>query len=157
MPAAPLLALAVTTAGAVTVAVITLANDLLRVIIVTDDCGVRTAVGRLRQFVVEDARQVVGIFGVMGGVLLVATAASILAAAGLAFVAWVPFIGLVVVPLQAAAWVIRGLGFQYMELSALAAYQTQYRRFSELRWPQAADRASWVQAAARRDDQRVSS
>jgi hypothetical protein len=92
------------------------------------------AVGRLQRFVVEDSRQVIGIFSVIAGVLVLATAASILAAAGLAFVAWVPVIGLVVVPLQAAAWIIRGLGFQYMELAALSAYQTQYRRFSELRW-----------------------
>jgi len=134
LPAWPLLVLAATSVAVISVAAINLAYDLLRVIVVTDDCSVGVALTRLRRFVIEDARQVVGIFGVMGGVLIVATAASLLAAAGLAFVAWVPFIGLVVVPLQAAVWVIRGLSFQYMELAALAAYQTQYRRFSTRRW-----------------------
>jgi hypothetical protein len=134
MPGWPLLVVAATLSGVIIVAAINLAYDLLRVIIVTDDCTVAVAVGRLQRFVVEDSRQVIGIFSVIAGVLVLATAASILAAAGLAFVAWVPVIGLVVVPLQAAAWIIRGLGFQYMELAALSAYQTQYRRFSELRW-----------------------
>ena len=40
------------------------------------------------------------------------------------------FVSLVVVPLQTAAWVARGLVFEFMELAALAAYQTQYRRLA---------------------------
>jgi hypothetical protein len=33
-------------------------------------------------------------------------------------------------PLQAAAWLIRGLVFQYLGLLTLSAYQTQYRRLA---------------------------
>ena len=74
----------------------------------------------------------VGIFAVVGVLFLLAAAGSLLVAAGLALVAWVPVVGLVVVPLQAAAWLVRGLLFQFMGLSALAAYQAQYRRFSAI-------------------------
>jgi hypothetical protein len=134
----PLLVLVATAVGVVTIALVNLAYDLLQVIIVTDDCEVSTAASRLRAFVVEDSRQVIGIFAVMGGLVIVATTASLLAAAGLAVVAWVPFVSLILVPLQTAAWVGRGLVFQFMELSALAAYQTQYRRFSSAARPEAA-------------------
>jgi hypothetical protein len=129
----PLIVLAATAVGVVTIAVVNLAYDLLQVIIVTDDCSVGTAVRRLRAFVVEDSRQVIGIFAVMGSLVVLATAASLLAAAGMAVIAWVPFVSLIVVPLQTAAWLARGVVFQFMELSALAAYQTQYRRSSALR------------------------
>jgi hypothetical protein len=47
--------------------------DLTRVVIVTDDCGVRAALARVRAFLLEDARQVLGIFGAMGTILLLAT------------------------------------------------------------------------------------
>ena len=129
----PLLVLVATAVGVVTIAIVNLAYDLLQVIIVTDDCEVATAASRLRAFIVEDSRQVIGIFAVMGGLVVLATAASLFAAAGVAVIAWVPFVSLIVVPLQTAAWLARGLVFQFMELSALAAYQTQYRRFSALR------------------------
>src|SRR5207248_4542035 len=99
-------------------------------IVISDDCGLRTAASRLWSFLIEDARQVVGILAVVGALFVLAAAASILVAAGLALVAWVPVVGLIVVPLQAAAWVVRGLIFQFMGLSALAAYQAQYRRFA---------------------------
>jgi hypothetical protein len=131
MPAWPLLVFAATAGSIVVIAVVNLAYDLLRVIVVTDDCSVRSAVGRLRRFVVEDARQVVGIFAVICGVQVVAALVSLLATAGLAIVGYVPLVSLVFVPLQAAAWVLRGVLFEALALSALASYQTQYRRFSE--------------------------
>jgi len=135
LPAWPLLVIVATTVGVVAIVGTNLAFDLLRVIVVTDDCSIPTAFRRLARFAIEDSRQVVGIFSVIGGVMIVATAASILAAAGLAAVAWVPLLGVVVVPLQAAAWIVRGLIFQYLSLASLVAYETQYRRFSEARWP----------------------
>ena len=133
----PLLVVIATTTSALAVTALNLAYDLLRVIIVTDDCGVRDAIRRLRRFVIEDARQVVGIFGVMWCILTLMTAFSLVAAAGVALVAWMPVIGLIVVPLQGAAWLLRGLLGQGLELAAVAAYQTQYRRFAEPSWPAA--------------------
>jgi hypothetical protein len=140
----PLVVLIGTSAAVVALALVNLTYDLLRIIIVSDNCGVAAAVGRLRSFLLQDARQVIGLFGVVGVLLTLATAASLLATAGLALVAWVPVVGLIVVPLQAAAWLVRGLAFQYMSLAALSAYQTQYRRFSE---PGERPVSMWVQHA----------
>jgi hypothetical protein len=129
-PAWPLLVLFATSVCVVSITAVNVAYDLLRVIIVTDDCGVVAAMRRLRSFMIEDARQVLGIFGVVGSLLLLAMAASLLVTAGLTFVAWVPIASLIVLPLQFAAWLVRGLVFQFVGLTALSAYQTQYRRFS---------------------------
>ena len=129
-PAWPLLVLVATSAAVIGITGANLLFDLTRVVIVTDDCGVRVAFGRVRAFLLEDARQVLGIFGAMGTILLLATAGSITATAGLALVAWVPLAGLLFVPLQVAFWILRGLVFEYMGLVTLSAYQTQYRRFA---------------------------
>ncbi len=127
----PVLVLLTTSVGAVVISGVNLAYDLLRVIIVTDDCPVRLALVRLRHFVVDDAPQVIGIASVIGGVQIVAAAAALLAAAGLAPIAYMPLISLVLLPLQAALWILRGLVFESMSLASVAAYQTQYRRFSD--------------------------
>ncbi len=127
----PLVVLLASSTAAVLALAVNLAFDLLRVIVVSDDCGVGMAVARLRAFVLADARQVLGLIGVVGGLLTLAAAVSVLATAALVLVGWVPVIGLIVVPLQIAAWVVRGVIFQYLSLAALAAYQTQYRRFAE--------------------------
>jgi hypothetical protein len=97
---------------------------------ITDDCGVRASLSRVRAFLLADSRQVLGVFGAMGLVVLVATALTFTATAGLTFIAFVPLAGVVFIPLQIAFWVARGLVFQYMSLVTLCAYQTQYRRFS---------------------------
>ena len=126
----PLLVLVATSAGVIGVTATNLLFDLLRVVMITDDCGLRVAWKRVRTFLLVDARHVLGIFGTMALVLMIATAASITATAGLALVAWVPLAGLIVLPLQAAFWIARGLFFQYAGLTTLSAYQAQYRRFS---------------------------
>src|SRR5207244_13404990 len=110
---------------------VNLVNDLLRIVVIGDDCSPRRALDQVWRFFIVDSRQVIGILAVVGALVLLATAASLLVAAGLALVAWVPVVGLVVVPLQAAAWLVRGLVFQFMGLTALAAYESQYRRFAE--------------------------
>ena len=129
--ALPVSAVGVTAVALVMVAGLQLAHALLQVIMATDDCRLSSAVTRLRVFLLHDARQVLGIFSVVLMLVLLATAASVLATAGLALVAWVPFVGLAVVPLQLAAWLVRGVVFHYMDLSAWSAYQSQYRRYAE--------------------------
>ncbi len=129
-PAWPLLVALATSAAAVSVTAVNLFFDLARVVMITDDCGVRVALGRVRAFLLADARHVLGVFGVMGGIVLLATAASFAATAALALIAWVPLVGLLFVPLQVAFWAARGLLFQYMSLTTLSAYQSEYRRFS---------------------------
>lgn len=130
IPLWPVLVLGLTTLGAVIGALINLAIDLLRVIVVTDDCSVRTAARRLGRFVVADGRHLFGVCVLMGGVLTLATVVSLLAASGLTVIAWVPYVGFVIVPLQMAAWLVRGLVFEALALSALSSCQVQYRRFS---------------------------
>jgi hypothetical protein len=127
----PLIVVFATSAGFVAVTGVNLVNDLARIIVISDDCTLRAALKRLWLFLIEDSRQVIGILAVVSALFLLATAASVLVAAGLTLVAWVPVVGLVVVPLQAAAWLVRGLVFQFMGLSALAAYESQYRRFAQ--------------------------
>jgi hypothetical protein len=41
----------------------------------------------------------------------------------------VPLVGLAVIPMQVTAWLIRGFVFQYLALTALGAYLTQYRHY----------------------------
>jgi len=128
----PLAVAVITSAGLVGVAAINLFFDLTRIVVVDEDCAIRAACVRLWRFLVADARHVLGIFGVMGAVAAVATAAALVATAGLALIAWVPIAGLIVVPLQVVAWLVRGLIFQFMDLTTMVAYEAQYRRFAGL-------------------------
>jgi hypothetical protein len=128
----PLVALVVASGAVVAIAVVNLLTDLLQVVIACRDCGVRDAMRSLRAFLVHDARHVAGVFGVVLGLVVLATLASILVVASLGLIAFVPVIGVfVVVPLQAAAWFVRGLVFEYVDVTALSAYISQYRRFVE--------------------------
>jgi hypothetical protein len=131
----PLLVVVATSAGVVSLTAANLLFDLTRVVMTTDDSSVRAAFARVRQFLLTDARQVLGIFGTMALVLMLATAVSIVATAGLTLVAWVPLVGLIVLPLQLAFWVLRGVFFQYASLATLSACQCQYRRVSQARRP----------------------
>jgi hypothetical protein len=103
---------------------------LLQMIIAVDDVSVRTAFGRVFQFLGAAFREVAGVFGVILLLVLAATAVSIVAAAGFGLIAFVPFASIIVLPLQLVAWVLRGLIFEYIGLTALGAYLTRYRRFA---------------------------
>lgn len=127
----PLAALVATSALVVVIAAVNLLYLLTQIIVVAEDCSVRDAARLLRRFLLHDARQVAGVFGVILTASVVGTAASLIATAGLGLIAWVPFVGLAVLPLQAAAWLARGLVFQFIDLTALTAYLAQYRRFIE--------------------------
>lgn len=129
MPAWSAMVLGATSAAVVAIGIANLAYTLLRVVIVTDDCSIGTAVRRLGKFAIEDARQVIGVFAVIGAIELVAAAVALLATAALAPIGYIPVVGLVMLPLQAAVWLLRALLFQWLALASVAAYQTQYRRF----------------------------
>jgi hypothetical protein len=102
---------------------------LTQMAIAVEDLGVRQAVARVGQFIRASMREVAGIFGVVLLLVAVATIASIMATAGLGLIAFVPLVGLAMVPLQVAAWLLRGFVFEYLALTALGAYLTQYRYF----------------------------
>ena len=69
---------------------------------------------RVAQFIRASTREVAGIFGVVLLLVALATIASILATAGLGLIAFIPLVGLAIVPLQAAAWLVRGFVFEYL-------------------------------------------
>jgi hypothetical protein len=102
---------------------------LLQMAIAVEDIGVRAAVARVTDFIRGSAREIAGIFGVVLLFAAIGTVASFLATAGLGLIAFVPFVGLAIVPMQVAAWLVRGVVFEFIGLSALGAYLTQYRYY----------------------------
>lgn len=111
---------------------ITLVNFLYlmtQMAIAVEDVGVRDGMRRVAQFIRGSLREVAGVFGVVLLLVAITTIASILATAGLGLIAVVPFVGLAMVPLQFGAWLLRGIVFQYLALTALSAYLTQYRYY----------------------------
>ena len=84
-------------------------------------CGAWAGSSR-RQF-----RTVTLIFVATLVLVVLTTAASILATAALGLIAFVPFVGLAALPLQLIAWLVRGLVFEFIGLTALVAYLRVYR------------------------------
>ena len=102
---------------------------LTQMAIAVEDLGVREGMVRVAQFIRSSTREVAGIFGIVLLLVTLATIASILATAGLGLIAFIPLVGLAIVPLQAAAWLVRGFVFEFLALTALGAYLTQYRYY----------------------------
>ena len=125
----PFIALAASSALIVWITLINLVYLLVQMVMAADDVGVRTASRRLARFAYDDARQIIGIFGVVLVLILLAGAASLLATAGLGLIAFIPLAGFAVLPLQFAAWLVRGLLFQFLGLTAFTAYLAQYQRY----------------------------
>jgi hypothetical protein len=112
------------------VGLITLANLLYlltQMVIAADDCDVWPATQRVARLIVTVPRALSTVFVIVLALVVLGTAASLLAAAALGLIAFVPFLGLAALPLQLAAWLLRGLVFQFLGLAALAAYLRIYR------------------------------
>jgi hypothetical protein len=119
-------------ASSVVIVWITLVNFfylLTQILIAVEDAGVRQGMRRALAYVRGSLREIAGIFGIVLLLATLATVASIMATAGLGLINLVPLLGLAVLPLQIAAWLVRGFVFQYLALTALCAYLTQYRYF----------------------------
>ncbi len=117
-------------ASAAFVAWITLVNFtylLLQIVIASDDCSVRDAVVLVGRLLRTRFRLVLSIFIATLGLVVLTTAASILATAALGLIAFVPLVGLAALPLQLIAWLMRGVVFQYIGLTALVAHARVYR------------------------------
>jgi hypothetical protein len=126
--------LLVATASAAFVAWITLINFLylmLQIVIASDDCSVRAAVVLVGRLLRTRFRLVFSIFIATLGLVVLTTAASILATAALGLIAFVPLVGLAALPLQLIAWLMRGVVFQYIGLTALVAHARVYRSLRE--------------------------
>ncbi len=102
---------------------------LTQMAIAVEDLSVRDGMARVGQFLRGSMREVAGIFGVVLLLVGLATLGSIMATAGLGLIAFVPLVGLAMVPLQVAAWLLRGFVFEYLALTAFGAYLTQYRYY----------------------------
>jgi hypothetical protein len=100
---------------------------ITQMVVAIEDVSVRVGVRLALVFVWGHLREIAAVFGVVLVVVIVATAASILATAGLGLIAFVPLVGLAVLPLQLAAWLLRGIVFEYLALAALGAYLSHYR------------------------------
>lgn len=100
---------------------------MTQMVVAIEDVSVRQGVRMAFTFIWGHLREVAAVFGVVLVTVVIATAASILATAGLGLIAFVPLIGLAVLPLQLAAWLVRGIVFEYLALAALGAYLSHYR------------------------------
>ncbi|MBL8135244.1 MAG: hypothetical protein JNL48_01365 [Acidobacteria bacterium] len=118
---------AVTVAVIVAVTVVNLLYLLMQIAVAVDDCDAGTAVARTTAFLVRRPCEVGIVFGVVSTLVALGTAASFLATAALGLIAFVPFVGLAALPLQVGAWMVRGLVFQFLGLTALVAYLRLYR------------------------------
>jgi hypothetical protein len=83
------------------------------------------------RFIRTAPRELGAVFLVVLGLMVLATFASALVWSGVGLVAFVPLVGLAVFPLQMAALLLRGIVFEYIGLSALAAYASLYGRTDE--------------------------
>ncbi len=100
---------------------------MTQMVVAIEDVSVRRGLRLAFTFIWGHLREVAAVFGVVLVVAVIATAASILATAGLGLIAFVPLVGLAVLPLQLAAWLVRGIVFEYLALAALGAYLSHYR------------------------------
>jgi hypothetical protein len=123
-------------ASSVLIVWITLVNFfylITQMVVAIEDVSVREGVRLALVFVWGHLREVAAVFGVVLVVVVLATAASILATAGLGLIAFVPLVGLAVLPLQLAAWLLRGIVFEYLALAAVGAYLSHYRWYHTAR------------------------
>jgi hypothetical protein len=100
---------------------------LMQIVIAAEDCGVAKAWRHMGAFVRQQRRGVSLVFGVVLALVVAATGVSLLATAALGLIAFVPFVGLAVLPLQLLAWVFRGVVFQFLGLTSIGAYLRLYR------------------------------
>lgn len=103
---------------------------LVQIVTASDDVRLGQALGRVARFVRAEIRELGGVFLVVFGMMLAATFVSALAWSGVGLIAFVPLVGLAVLPLQIVALLLRGLVFEYIGLTAVGAYVSLYRRYT---------------------------
>jgi hypothetical protein len=121
-----LVAALLSTVLVVWITVVNLLYLLTQIVIAVSGRGVRSSLREVFRFLKADLWDIVGVFGVILLLVVLATVLSIVATAGLGLIAFVPVATLIVLPLQLAAWLLRSMVFQYLGLTALAAYLHLY-------------------------------
>ncbi len=107
---------------------------MTQIVMAVDDVGrAQRRFASVMRFLRSSVREIAGLFGVVLLLVLLATAASILATAGLGLIGFVPIVAVAVMPLQIAAWLLRGIVFQYLALTALGGYLNSVPSLSEQR------------------------
>jgi hypothetical protein len=124
------------------ITIVNLIYLLTQIAIAAEDVGVLDASRLVAGLIRGEFRRLGALFLAMLVVIAAATFASALAWSGLGLIAFIPIIGLAVIPLQLAALVLRGLAFEYIGLTALGAYATLYRRHTAVARPVVVARAS---------------
>ena len=119
---------------------------LAQMIVAADDIGPRAALRQVVRFVRSNLVELASVFGVVLLLVVLATIASILATAALGLISFVPLVGLAVFPLQLLAWLVRGLVFRYLGLTAFGAYLALYDRHRN-RTAGSVAAAAWVRSA----------
>ena len=106
---------------------------LLQIAMAVEGVGVSQGCRAMLRFVRSEFRELAGVFLVVVALVVAATLASALAWSGVGLIAFVPLVGLAVLPLQLAALMLRGLAFAYLGLTALGAYLTLYQGYTSRR------------------------
>jgi hypothetical protein len=101
---------------------------LMQIAMAADNVGFSDALRAVTGFMRAEFSLLAQIFLVTLGIEIGATFVSALAWSGLGLIAFVPLIGLAVIPLQIVALAVRGFAFAYIGLTAASAYLTLYRR-----------------------------
>jgi hypothetical protein len=111
------------------ITIVNLLYLLMQIVIAAEDCSVAKAWPRMAAFVRHQLRDLSIVFGVVLALVVAATGVSLLATAALGLIAFVPFVGLAVLPLQLLAWIFRGVVFQFIGLTSIGAYLRLYRDY----------------------------
>jgi hypothetical protein len=120
----------VTIAFVVFTTIINLLYLLVQIVIAADDCGIAAAAWRVVAFLRREGRVVAGVFFVVLAMVVLSTAASIVAFAALGLISLIPVVWLAAVPLQLLAFLLRAVVFQYIGLASIGAYLKLYRDFN---------------------------
>lgn len=119
--------LLVTVAFVFWITIVNLLYLLMQIVIAADDCSVAGAATRVSVFLRREGGSVAAVFLIVLAIVIAATGASVLATAALGLIGFVPFLWLVVIPLQLVAWLLRALVFQFIGTASIGAYLNLYR------------------------------
>jgi hypothetical protein len=125
-----LLTLVITVTFVCWITLVNLVYLLVQIVVAAEDCSVAKAWRFAGAFVRQQRRAVGSVFLVVLALVIAATGVSLLATAALGLIAFVPFMGLVVLPLQLLAWIFRGILFQFLGVTSIGAYLRLYREFA---------------------------
>jgi hypothetical protein len=95
---------------------------LLQIVMAAENCHLLEAMPSVGRLLRRRTKALAQVLAAILALMLMATAASILATTALGLIAFVPFVGLAALPLQVFAWLVRGVVFQYVGLTGVSTY-----------------------------------